>query len=190
MSRKKRYLLRDSDRSGFTYNDIELVNDNGSLVGGDEFDAPPPSNRLVPAEGSVSPGDTRQFYMSYTDPTADGFHTQYVTPAGGISLYFEDDNSNFQIRNPVSGWFYILGSNSNVVISKNPQIAAGQHNDKITLECVGSNVVLSNSQGCQLRTPIFNMDSGAQINLVYNATDGLWHESSRGHRVKGFLGAF
>lgn len=189
MAKKKRYLLRDSDRSGFTYQDIELVLDNGSLVGGDEFDNPPPSNRLVPAEGEISPGDTRQFYQSYTDPTADSVHIQYVTAGGGINIYFDPDNTNFQIRNPLA-WFYVLGSNQNVSITKNPQIQAGQHGDKICIECIGSNVIVSNSQGCQLRTQIFNMDSGAQLNLIYNATDGLWHETSRGHRVKGFLGAF
>lgn len=189
MARKKRYLLRDSDRSGFTYLDIELVSDNGSLVGGDEFDNPPPSNRLHPGEGDVSPGDTRQFYTSYTDPTAASVHIQYVSAAGGINLFFSPDNSNFNIRNPVSGFMYVLGSNANVTISANPQISAGQHGDKITLQCVGSNVVISNSQGCQLRTVAFNMGSGDLINMIYNATDGLWHETSRGS-VFGLLGAF
>lgn len=188
MARKKRYLLRDSDRSGFTYRDIELVKDNGHLVGGDEFDNPPPSNRLFPGEGDISPGDTRQFYQSYTDPTAATVPIQYVTAAGGISLYFSPDNSNFQIKNPLA-WFYILGSNQNVTITANPQIPASTHGDKILLECIGSNVVISNSQGCNLRTAVFNMQSGSLLNLIYNATDGLWHETSRGNRA-GLLGGF
>lgn len=187
--KSKRYLLRDSDRDGFTYKYNELVSDAGSLVGPDEFDAPPPSNRLFPGEGDISPGDTRQFYTSYTDPTAAVIHIQYITAAGGINLYFSPDNSNFVQDNPISGYFQIVGSNGNVVLSGNPQIQTAQHGKMITLECVGSNVTLKNGAGLRLYTPIFTMTSGAQINLIYNATDSLWHETSRGNKA-GLLGAF
>lgn len=190
MARKKRYLLRDSDRSGFTYKDIELVSDNGFLVGGDEFDAPPPSNRLHPGEGDVSPGDTRLNYTSYRTDSGYDKSIQTVTASGGISLVFLPDNSNFQINNPISAWMYIQGSTGVTTITKNPQISSGTHGDKIALECVGSSVVISNNNGVQLYTNAFLMDSGSILNLIYNATDGLWHETSRGHRVKDLLGAF
>lgn len=189
MSRKKRYLLRDSDRDGFTYLDIETVVDNGSIVGRGEFDNPPPSNRLYPGEGDVSPGDTRLSYISYQTDSGLGKTTQFVTATGGIFLNFFPDNSNFIIRNPISGWMYIAGSNQNVTITKNPQIPAANHGDKITLECVGSSVMISNSSGVRLYDARFNMDSGALLNLIYNSTDGLWHESSRSHRTKN-LGVF
>jgi len=190
MPKKKRYLLRDSDRSGFTYKEIELVNDKGFLVGGDEFDTPPPSNRLYPGEGDISPGFTRQDSTSYQTPSGLGKLTQVVTPAGGISLIFFPDNSNFQIRNPISAWEYIVGTANNTVITKNPQLTAGQQNDKVCLECVGSSVVITNARGIQLYTPVFNMNSGDLLNLIYNATNNLWYETSRGSRVRDLLGAY
>lgn len=190
MAKKKRYLLRDSDRSGFTYLDIELVNDKGSLVGPDEFDMPPPSDRLYPGEGDISPGDTRMFYQSYTDPTAQAVHIQYVTAAGGINLFFTEDNSNFEGTNSISGWFYIVGSNAAVAVTKNPQIVSANHGDQISLECIGSSITLSNGLGLRLYTNVYTMNSGSQINLIYNATNGLWNETSRGSRVKDLLGAF
>lgn len=190
MAKKKRYLLRDSDRSGYTYREVELVNDKGFLVGGDEFDTPPPSDKLYPGEGDVSPGDTRLFYQSYTDPTAQAVHIQYVTAAGGINLFFTDDNSNFEGMNSVSGWFYVVGSNSSVAITKNPQIVSAFHGDQISLECTGSSVILRNGSGLRLYTSVYRMDSGSQINLIFNATNGLWNETSRGSRVRDLLGAF
>lgn len=187
--KSQRYLLRDSDRSGFTYRYVELIKDNGFLVGGDEFDAPPPSNRLYPGEGGVSPGFTRQNYTTYTTPSGLGITTQTVTPSGGVTLSFSPDNSNFQIRNPISAFEYLTGASSTTVITKNPQIAAGQHGDKICLECVGSTIILSNNSGVQLYTSIFKMTSGSIINLIYNATDSLWHEMTRGS-IEDLQGAF
>lgn len=187
--KSKRYLLRDSDRSGFTYRYVEMINDKGFLVGGDEFDAPPPSNRLYPGEGDVSPGDVRQNYLSYATPSGMGVSLQTVTPSGGINLYFQPDNSNFEIRNPISAWEQITGASALTVITKNPQIAAGQDGDKITLECVGSTVVISNNSGVRLYTSHYRMESGALLNLIYNSSDSLWHEMTRGNRA-GLLGAF
>lgn len=187
--KSKRYLLRDSDRDGFTYKYNELVSDGGFLVGPGEFDAPPPSNRLYPGEGDISPGDTRQFYTSYTDPTAAAIHVQYVTAAGGINLFFTPDNSNFKQDNSVSGYFQVAGSNANVTVTVNPQIQAAAHGKMITLECVGSAITLSNSTGLHLYTAAFRMTSGTLINMIYNATDNLWYETSRGSTF-GLLGAF
>lgn len=113
--KKKRYLLRDSDRSGFTYKNVELVNDNGSLVGGDEFDAPPPSNRIYPGEGDVSPGDTRSDYTSYSVPESLQPVVQYLNTASQISLDKKTDNAgNYTYNKSI---VYICGSNSNVALS-------------------------------------------------------------------------
>ena len=58
--RVSRFKKRDSDRSGFTYKEIRLVDDEGSLVGPDEFDTPPPSNFPIGGEGDVSPGGAQR----------------------------------------------------------------------------------------------------------------------------------
>ena len=187
MAKKKRYLLRDSDRSGFTFRDIELVNDKGFLVGPDEFDAPPPSDKLYPGEGDVSPGETRSNWDSYT--AVNERPTQIVNPSDQINLVFQKDNSNFDIKNPLA-LFYVAGVSSQTVLTSNPQIPAGDHGDQISVKCTSNNLVLSNGNGLRLYTNIINMDSGYLVNLIYNATDGLWCETSRGPEFGNFLGVF
>lgn len=187
MAKKKRYLLRDSDRSGFTYRDIELVNDNGFLVGPDEFDTPPPSNRLYPDEGGVSPGDTRSNSDTYT--AVNIRTTQIINPSDQINLIFQKDNSNFEIKDPLA-LFYIAGVSSQTVLTSNPQIPPSNQGDKITLQCVSNNLVIKNGNGLRLYTNIINMNSGYQVNLIYNATDGLWCETSRGPEFGNLTGVF
>ena len=48
---KRRFLLKDSDRSGFKYFRRELIKDGPWLVHPDEWDAPPPSKEPLGSEG-------------------------------------------------------------------------------------------------------------------------------------------
>lgn len=187
MAKKRRYQLRDSDRSGFTFREIELVNDNGALVGPDEFDTPPPSNRLYPDEGGVSDGDTRSNYTSYA--AINVRPTQIVNPSDQINLMFQKDNSNFQIKNPLT-LFYVAGVSSQTVLTSNPQVPSSNHGDKICIECTSNNLVMRNGNGLRLYSNIINMNSGFLVNLIYNATDGLWCETSRGAEFGSILGEF
>lgn len=187
MAKKKRYLLQDSDRSGFTFRAIELVNDNGSLVGPDEIDTPPPSNRLYPDEGGVSPGDTRSNWDSYA--ALNERTTQVLNASDQINLIFQNDNSNFSGKNPLA-LLYVSGINADTVLTSNPQIPSSSHGDKICIECTSNNLILSNGNGLRLYTNIIKMTSGFLVNLIYNATDGLWCETSRGPLFGNFLGEF
>lgn len=180
--KSKRYRLRDSERSGFTYKEIELIRDEGSLVGSDEFDSPPPSNIPLGGAGDRS---TSEYYRASTSTVPDASHdftTQYITTANQIAFVKGDDASG--TLNPNFGWLYISGSNSSVTVSTNPQITSGSQNDKIAIQCVGSNVILQDGNGLDLRTSIVNMDSGYILNLFYSATDSLWHETSRSHQTR------
>ena len=56
---RRKYLLRDSDRSGFTYFRQELVKDEGFLVHPSEKDEPPPSDKPLGGEGDINKGDIR-----------------------------------------------------------------------------------------------------------------------------------
>ena len=91
---KKKFLLKDSARSGFTHRNVELFLDNGQLVAGDEFDAPPPSDRLHPGEGDVSPGDTRSNYTDLSNQPATQPQVQTVNPSDTINLNQQTDNAN------------------------------------------------------------------------------------------------
>lgn len=190
MARKKRYLLRDSDRSGFTYKDIELVNDDGHLVGPDEIDAPPPSNKIYKDEGGVSPDEyLRGAWDTYTTPEANDRATQVIGCADQVTLAFDQDNSNFQIKNPLA-LFYIAGASSTTVLTQSVQVPPSDHGDMITVECVSNNIVFMSGSGISLYTSIYNMTSGDILNLIYNATDGLWQEASRGRAFGNSLGEF
>lgn len=184
MAKTYRFKKRDSDRSGFTYKEIQLVKDEGFLVGPDEFDAPPPSRISLGGEGDIS-GDPRPNSTTYTTPSDVDKPVRYVT-AAGIS-FTEDINADDS--NPVNqGWLYISGSNQNVTVTANPQIPAARHGQMLTLQCIGSSVLLNSGNGLSLRTH-YNMDSGAILNLFYSATNNLWNETSRSHQTKN-LGAF
>jgi hypothetical protein len=67
---RRRFLKRDSDRSGFTYFRRELVNDDGWLVHPDEKDEPPPSTKPIGAEGGVNTGESRTRAEKMAYPTA------------------------------------------------------------------------------------------------------------------------
>lgn len=174
------YKKRDSDRSGFTELEKNLVSDDGSLVAPEEFDTPPPSKKSLGGEGDVSPGNTRSAYTDYSTPSENQIRTQYVTAGGGISYEQKTYKSGEAIG---SGFFYVVGSNSAVTISANPQITSAGQGNKLTIECVGSSVTLQDGNGLSLRK-IAVMNSGFILNLIYNATDGLWYETSRSHRTE------
>lgn len=175
--RKKRYLLRDSDRSGFTYRNVELVSDEGFLVGGDEFDTPPPSKKLYPGEGDVSPGDTRANYTDYSNQPVNYANMQVVDTNSTISLNKHTDNAgNYTYNKSI---VYLAGSSETTQLATDPQIASSNHGDFLTLQGGSNAVVIVNGSGVRLYSSYFKMESGAIINLIYDATNGLWCETSR-----------
>jgi hypothetical protein len=173
--RKKKYLLRDSDRSGFTHRNIELFSDNGHLVAGDEFDAPPPSNRLYSDEGGVSPGDVRSDPTDYSNQTPSVL--QILNTASVISLNHGVDNAGQYTYN--KSIVYVAGSNDTVMLDSNPQIAASVQSDLLTLQGAGSSVILKNGSGLRLYSSYLRLDSGSIVTFFYDATGGLWCETSR-----------
>lgn len=176
MAKQKRYRLRDSDRSGFTFREIELVKDKGALVGPDEFDAPPPSNQSTGGEGDIDRSGIRANWDTYT--ATNSRPSQSVSPSSGIRFNLLPDSASK--KDPNNQWIYISGVSSTTVLSVNPQITRGLQNSIITLQCISNNVILKTGSGLSLNR-MFNMDSGAILNLIYNATDNLWHETSRSH---------
>lgn len=182
MAKQKRYRLRDSDRSGFTYKEIELVKDKGNLVGPGEFDAPPPSNASTGGEGDMDRSGIRPNWDTTT--AVEIRPTQIVTAAGGITFKLIPDSAGK--TDPNNSWIYVAGSIASVNISSNPQVSSGRQNSILTIQCVSNNIILETGSGLDLRK-IFNMDSGSIINLIYSATDNLWHETSRSSETGRFV---
>ena len=193
MARTSRFRKRDSDRSGFTFLDRELVVDEGSLVGADEFDTPPPSKKSLGGEGDISEGDVRvgAFEGTVGETTASTAvkpKVQTVTAGGGITFSNRIYESSGEELNLVH--LQVVGSNlTNLNITVDPQVSAGRHGNKLVLEGVGSSVILEDGNGLSLRR-LINLDSGALINLFYTETDSVWMETSRSRRehllVHGF----
>jgi len=177
MARVSRFKKRLSDRSGLSYLERTMIRDKGVLVGPDEYDTPPPSNKSLGGEGEVNRSGIRSNSTSYETPTDKKRTVQYVTSVGGISSFVETFDSG-EILN--YGFIYIAGSADNIDITKNPQVSTGKQADKLTLQCVGSSITLQNGNGLTLRTQ-YRMTSGALLNLFYSVTDNTWHETSRNH---------
>jgi len=173
--RKKRYLLRDSDRSGFTHRNVELIYDNGSLVSGDELDAPPPSNKLYPDEGGISHGDVRANSTDYSVQTHETL--QVLNTAGTITLNRGVDNAG--AYNSMKSIVYVSGSNSEVTLSSNPQISASYQGDFLVVQGAGSAILLRNGSGVRLYSSFLRLDSGSMATFFYDATGGVWCETSR-----------
>lgn len=184
-SRVSPYKKRLSDRSGFEYNQIEMVRDKGLLVGPDEFDSPPPNVQPIGGEGDISPGFVNPFYLSYTSNTV-LVQTYYLT--GLTSIPFLTGYDSDGEIDTVDQWILVSGSNTAVTVSATPQVSAGQQNNQYTIQCVGSAVTLQNGNGLSLRS-IYKMNSGDILNLFYSQTDNLWHETSRGNEF-GFPNSF
>lgn len=182
MSKQKRYRLKDSDRSGFTYKEIELIKDKGNLVGPGELDTPPPSNQSTGGEGDMDRSGIRANWDTYD--AVEARPTQIVTAGGGIVFPTVPDSQGKV--DPNNAWVYVAGSSANTDISKNPQVSAGRQNSIITIQCVSNNVILENGNGLSLPR-LFNMDSGSILNLIYSATDNLWHETSRNSETGRFV---
>ena len=176
MAKQKRYKLRDSDRSGFTFREIELVKDNGILVGPSEFDAPPPSRQSTGGEGEFDRSGIRADWESYN--AVNDRSAQVVSAAGGITFPTVPDSQGK--TDPNNSWIYVAAASSEINITADPQITIGRQDSIITVQCTSNNVILESGSGLSL-SRIFNMDSGSIINLIYNATDNLWHETSRSH---------
>ena len=182
MAKQKRYKLKDSDRSGFTFKEIELVKDNGSFVGPGEFDSPPPSRQSTGGEGEMDRSGIRANWDTYSE--VDVRPTYLVTSGGGIIFPTIPDSQGKS--DPNNSWVYVAGATASVDITKNPQISAGRQNSIFTVQCVSNNIIIENGSGLSLRS-LFNMNSGSIINLIYNATDNLWCETSRSHVDGGFV---
>ena len=179
-------MLRDSDRSGFTHRNVELFLDNGHLVAGDEFDAPPPSNKVYIDEGGVSPGDVRSNPTDYSNQTPNV--TQILSATSQINLNHQSDNAGQYSFN--KSIVYVAGSNGEVTLSSNPQIVSSSQSDMLTIQGAGSSVILVNGNGLQLYSGRLKLDSGTLVNLFYNATDGLWCETSRQSPNFALMGEF
>ena len=166
MARVSRFKQRDSERSGFTALERELVKDKGRWVHPEELDAPPPSKRSLGGEGEIAQGQMR-ISTATTIPTEAENPTAYITAAGGIT------------PNP-HPYMRIAGSNAAVTITANPQIVAGKQSQVLTIFCVGSDVTLSHGTGFNLMgSSGFVMRSGAILNLMYGTADNVWQETSR-----------
>jgi hypothetical protein len=184
--RKDRFKKRDSDRSGFTYKERELTRDNGHLVGMDEYDAPPPSSKSLGGEGDVSVGDNHRADYTTYNPTRNERTIYYINSDDGISFVKQTYASGEDLGR---GWMYVTGSATEIDIAADPQISAGAQGNHLTLECVGSAIILENSNGlAMMNGKTFCMESGDIITFIYNSGDTAWHETSRGSKYKTFGG--
>jgi len=182
-----RFRKRLSERSGFEYGFNEVIYDNGHLVGPDEFDTPPPSDIPLGGEGDQSKGEHfRTSYTSYGVTSSQVTEVQYLAATDSVRWISKNDPEGEY--DPNGSTVYVTGSNSNVNLTSNPQITRAKTGDKITVCCVGSNVILETGSGLSLRK-IFNMDSGAILCLIYDTGNSVWVETSRSHITKN-LGEF
>lgn len=175
-----RFKKKLSDRSGFAHREIELMRDEGSLVSGDEYDVPPPSDIPLGGEGDISNGDMAADHDAYTE--GNPYTVHYLTATGTIPNDFYSDKAGDGVRMRT---IYISGSASNITLTSDPQVARSTHGDSIVLYCVGSTITLANTSGLSLYKS-YPMDSGSLLNLIYSATDNLWHETSRSHVTKNY----
>ena len=166
------WLKETSDRSGFDNFDHtgkrlwRGIKQGGLLLEPTEFDTPPPSDKSL-GGSDVSRGSIRTGWDTTTIPSISAQQIQYITAAGGISL------SN-------QPWLMVVGSNTVINITANPQIQLGVQGDVIGVQCVGSGVTLEDGTGLALAGDApFAMTSGSIITLVCNRTDNLWVETSR-----------
>lgn len=168
MNRKnQRFRKATSDRSGFYGLEIELINDEGVEVFGDEFDEPPPSRQSLGGEGEVS---TSPYQRTTTNLTIDQDRATpvlYVTAVGGVSV---------QINHP---FLNIVGSNQNITVSANPQITRGLQSQILTLYGVGSTVTFTNGNGVStLGSAPMVIGSGTVINFIYLTGGNVWQVTS------------
>lgn len=179
-----RFKLRHSDRSDFRYYENEMVRDEGLLVGADEFDSPPPSDQPLGGEGDVSlSSDFNPFYLSYTSTTVQTVQSFVSGSSANRVIYqtpIESGVSWIKVKSETSATIAIMGTGL--------QVSAAPHGSLLTIECVGDSLLFSHGSGMNLMAQKpFLMTSGAVLNAVYNATDGLWYETSRSHITEGVV---
>ncbi len=150
-----------------------MVKDLQFKVSPDEFDEPPPSKKSLGGEADVSQGDMRSgadFSSPSTYAVPAGYDNPivYITAAGGITPVF------------THAFMLVSGSNASVTITANPQIAAGQQGQVLSLLCADSSITFSNGTGLALMgSARFIMNSGASITLIYNTGSTVWWETAR-----------
>ena len=172
MARLSRFKKRVSDRSGFDYYEHELVRDKQSLVGSDELDTPPPSDKPLGGEGDINQGDMRaSTFASITEtdtPSESDNPTVYITAAGGITPSF------------VHPWMNISGSNGTVNITADPQIVLGREGQILTIQCVDSSVTLDHGTGLNMMgSGSLLLSSGSIVTFYYSTANNVWNEASR-----------
>ena len=184
--RISRFKRRESARSGFAADEIQMVTDADVLAGritvtAEEIDQSPPDRRPIGGEGERS-GEPRytgiQFVIAQV--SAPITTVTYVTATGGITPVILN-SQDVEGRSPLTlPWMQVAGSNSAITITANPAIAAGQERQVLALECVGSTLTINSSAGVQLlagRT--LKMTSGSVSVFYYNTSNNAWQETNR-----------
>ncbi len=168
MSKKDRFRLKLSDRSGFQYLERELVKDGSSWVGSEEKDDPPPSRLSLGGEGDISRGS---YFRTSTSTAVDDDKlnpTFYITAADGITPSFSHP------------YMRVTGSNNAVTITADPRIAVGREGQVLTLFCTDSNITLNNGNGISLMgSRNLVLSSGGIAVFMYNTANNAWNETSR-----------
>ena len=167
-----RFLKFTSDRDGFDDMRVAMLKDGSSIVNPDEYDTPPPSKKSLGGEGDIAQGELRQDGTSTDTPSGSDNPTVYITAAGGITP-------------STHPFMLVVGSNSNVTISANPQIVRGKQNQILTLFGTGSSITLQNGNGvATMGSSILVLNSGYVATFIYNTGGTVWQETSR-DRVGG-----
>jgi hypothetical protein len=180
---KIRFLKETSQRSGFDNFDrfgnkrwtgikdvrsgVKSAGQQGTvLVSPEEFDTPPPSEESL---GGADISGTPRTNSDTTDiPIGSEKVVLVITAAGGINLNQE----------PV---VLFAGTNASINISANPQISRGKATQIKAFQCVSNEVILDDGDGLAMAgSKAFVMTSGSIWNAMYDGTDNLWRELSRG----------
>ena len=75
---KRKYLLKESERSGFKYFKNELTLDNGRWVHPSEKDDPPPTKKYIGGEGEGNSSGARQGRTDYPTQQAEDWVDNYT----------------------------------------------------------------------------------------------------------------
>ena len=168
MAKSFRFRKRTSDRSGFDYTWNEILKDDGSNVGIDERDEPPPSKISLGGEGEVSRGTYFRDSTSTAIDTDKTNPTFFITAAAGITPSFSHP------------YMRVTGSNDAITISANPAISIGRESQVLTLFCTDSSITINNGNGVSLvGSATCRLDSGSVIVFMYSTGDSAWRETSR-----------
>ena len=172
MVRLSRFKKRSSDRSGFDSLERSLIKDGPWKVGGDERDTPPPSKTTLGGEGDVSRGaalTNNDFQIGdLAEPATTANPIVYVTAAGGVTPTYTHP------------FMLVMGSNLNVTVTADPQIAVGVEGNKLTLVGAGSTIRLSHGTGIIMVGSVpFIIGLSSTIVFMYHTAGDAWAETSR-----------